>query len=88
MDRFTALPEDLHPDVNLLVGHVEEARDNPDRVAEVLDLVVERLQVVSVGESLLSSAPPSAANQWYRATAEGYGRSENAKAMVQSVYRK
>ena len=50
--------------------------------------IVERLQVVSVGESLISSAPPSSGNQWYRITAQGYGRTQNARAMAQSVYRK
>lgn len=50
--------------------------------------ILERLPVVAVGESLVSSAPPSSGNQWYRITAEGYGRNANAKAMVQSVYRK
>lgn len=59
-----------------------------DGVGKQPGYILERLQVVAVGQSLLSSAPPSSGNQWYRVTAEGYGRNPSAKAMVQSVYRK
>lgn len=67
-------------------------KTSPDAIVEGVGrqpgYIVERLQVVTVGESLISSAPPSSGNQWYRITAKGYGRTENAKAMAQSVYRK
>ena len=50
--------------------------------------IIERLQVVERGGSIVTgfvSQPPS---EWYRVTSKGYGRQGQSEAMVQSVVRR
>ena len=76
-------------DANDVIAYgAETGADDIPGVGAQPKYILERLPVVLVGESLNSSEPPSSNKQWYRATAQGYGRNVNAKAMVQSVFRK
>lgn len=50
--------------------------------------IIERLQVVERGGSLVTGFQSQPQNEWYRITARGFGRNGQSQATVQSVIRK
>jgi type IV pilus assembly protein PilX len=50
--------------------------------------LIERLQVIDQGGSLVAGFSAQQSGEWYRITARGFGRNGQSQATVQSVFRK